>query len=61
MANPKRKTSRSRRGHRRSHQALVARPIGRCPRCSEFKMPHRACPSCGYYKGRQAVVIKSEE
>ncbi len=61
MALPKRKTSKSRRNMRRSHDALRARPVLVCPRCSEIKMPHRACPNCGYYRGRQAVVMESEE
>ena len=61
LALPKRKKSKSRRDMRRSHHRLRVRPMGICPRCSEVKMPHRACPSCGYYKGHQAIVIKSEE
>lgn len=61
MALPKRKTSKSRRNMRRSHDALRIRRSGVCPRCSEVKLPHRACPSCGYYKGRQAIEIKTEE
>jgi len=61
LALPKRKKSKSRRNMRRSHDALSSRPVLVCPRCSEIKMPHKACPSCGYYRGRQAVVIESEE
>ena len=61
MALPKRKTSKSRRNMRRSHHALSVRPMDTCPQCSETKMPHRACPSCGYYKGRQVVVVEKEE
>ncbi len=61
MALPKRKKSKSRRNMRRSHHALRARPINFCPQCQEVKMPHRVCPECGYYKGRQVVVMKSEE
>jgi len=29
-----------------------------CPNCGTAKLSHRACASCGYYKGRQ--VIDSE-
>lgn len=61
LALPKRKKSKSRRNMRRSHHALRVRPMGICPQCSEVKLPHRACLSCGYYKGRQVIVIKSEE
>ena len=61
MALPKRKPSKSRRNMRRSHHALRSRPIEICPKCSESKMPHRACPSCGYYRGRQAIPVEEGE
>lgn len=59
MAVPKRKTSRSRRGMRRAHQALIPASGSLCPRCKSFKLPHRVCPSCGYYKGK--AFIEKEE
>ena len=31
----------------------------KCPQCHEMKMPHRVCPECGYYNGKE--VIKTEE
>ncbi|MBD3183256.1 50S ribosomal protein L32 [Candidatus Poribacteria bacterium] len=61
MAVPKRKTSKSRRNKRRSHDSLKARSVNICPNCSEVKLPHRACPECGYYRGRQAFEITEEE
>ena len=61
MANPKRRLSKARRGMRRSHQALVSHSLDTCPRCQEKKLPHKACPDCGYYKGRQIVEIKSKD
>ena len=30
-----------------------------CPNCHEMKLPHRICPECGYYDGKE--VIKIEE
>ncbi len=27
-----------------------------CPNCEEKKLPHRVCPSCGYYKGKQIIT-----
>lgn len=59
MANPKRRHSRTRRGKRRSHDRIGARGLSICPNCLEMKLPHQACASCGYYKGRE--VIKTEE
>ena len=55
MAVPKRKTSPSRRGMRRSHEALGREPHAECPNCGELKRPHRVCSHCGYYDGREVV------
>ena len=59
MAVPKKKTSKSRRDMRRSHDALTAPAASLCPQCKSPKLPHRACPSCGTYKGKE--VLKAEE
>ncbi|MBI3989010.1 MAG: 50S ribosomal protein L32 [candidate division NC10 bacterium] len=59
MALPKRRHSNSRAGKRRAHHALSFPKLIACPRCHAMKLPHRVCPSCGYYRGRQ--VLKQEE
>ena len=60
MAVPKGKVSKSRRDKRRSSVwKLEAPSLSKCTQCGELKMPHRVCPICGYYKGRE--VIKVEE
>ena len=60
MAVPKRKVSRARRDKRRSAVWKLGAPaLCRCTRCGEWKMPHRVCPNCGYYKGK-AVVVKAD-
>ena len=58
MANPKRKTSRARRGNRRSHQALRAPQLVPCRNCHTPKLPHRACHNCGWYAGREVVSVR---
>ena len=55
MANPKRRHSHSRKGKRRAHDALEVPSLSLCSNCGSPKMPHRACPECGYYKGRQVI------
>ena len=55
MPNPKRRHSKARRDKRRAHDALTAPAVSTCPTCQEPKLPHRVCPSCGYYKGREVV------
>jgi large subunit ribosomal protein L32 len=59
MALPKRKTSKSKRDKRRTHQKAAAPNLTTCPECGEATKPHHACPSCGYYKGR--TVVETEE
>jgi large subunit ribosomal protein L32 len=43
---------------RRSHLALTLPTLVDCPHCHEKKLPHRVCPACGWYNGRQAVELK---
>jgi large subunit ribosomal protein L32 len=59
MPNPKRRHSKARRDKRRAHDALSAPASSLCPNCGEHKQPHRACPHCGSYRGREVVEIKS--
>ena len=58
MAVPKRKVSKQKRDSRRANWKLTLPGMVKCPQCHEFKMPHRVCKACGYYKGRE--VIKKE-
>jgi large subunit ribosomal protein L32 len=60
MALPKHKVSKSKRDKRRTHQKIEAPNLNTCSQCGETKQPHHACPSCGYYKDRIAVVNKEE-
>ncbi|MDC0344987.1 50S ribosomal protein L32 [Alphaproteobacteria bacterium] len=52
MAVPKRKTTPSKRGMRRSHDALAPTHAGTCANCGGMKLSHHVCPECGFYKGR---------
>ncbi|MGV8082686.1 MAG: 50S ribosomal protein L32 [Coriobacteriia bacterium] len=55
MAVPKRKTGRAKTNSRRSSHTLESPANSLCPQCREPKMPHRVCPSCGYYNGKEIV------
>ena len=58
MAVPKKKTSKSKRDMRRSHDALKTPGISLCPQCQEPKQSHRACLSCGSYKGKDVLGVE---
>jgi large subunit ribosomal protein L32 len=58
---PKRKVSPGRRDRRRAHDALKARNIVACPNCGEPRLPHRVCPNCGHYQGREILEIVEKD
>ncbi|MDR1208405.1 MAG: 50S ribosomal protein L32 [Holosporales bacterium] len=60
MAVPKKKTSKSRRDMRRSHDALTRVTSVGCANCGAPRLPHHVCPSCGWYKNQQIVVKKEK-
>ncbi len=59
MPTPKKKTSRMRKGHRRSHDALTRPTVHNCSNCSALKLPHHVCLSCGHYDGREVVAAQA--
>ena len=59
MPNPKRRHSKRRKNQSLAHYALTDPSISECPQCHQMKMPHQACPECGYYKGREVVDTSS--
>lgn len=61
MAVPKRRKSRARRDQRRAHHDKVEAPtLTNCPNCGDVMVPHRVCPHCGVYNGRQVLDIEEE-
>ncbi|CAN2042164.1 Large ribosomal subunit protein bL32 [Candidatus Magnetomoraceae bacterium gMMP-15] len=58
MALPKRKTSKSRRDKRRTHQKTTGPDVSTCPQCGDPKLSHHICTKCGTYKGRTVIEIK---
>lgn len=60
MAHPKRRHCNARTRLRRSHDALETASLAVCTQCSAKILPHRVCPKCGYYKGKQVVTIKEK-
>ncbi len=60
MPNPKRRHSKRRTSNRRAHDFLRPLSLAECPHCHERKLPHRACPKCGYYNGREVIDTEAK-
>jgi large subunit ribosomal protein L32 len=55
---PKRRKTSARRDHGRAHWKRVKPAAGsECPQCHKPKLPHRVCPHCGTYAGRQVLEL----
>ena len=46
---------RTRKAANRWHAAQ----LGKCSQCGSRIPAHTACPSCGYYRGRQVLTIEA--
>ncbi len=59
MAVPKRKTSKAKRDSRRAPNMKKSLPgLSICPQCHQPKLPHRVCPNCNYYDGKEIVATE---
>lgn len=54
---PKKRHSKARQGKRRAHIRLHVPQGVICPNCKQITIPHTVCKNCGYYDGRQVLVI----
>lgn len=61
MALPKRKHSKARRDKSRTHWKLRVASLSKCPQCGVAMLSHRACTTCGYYRGRRVLVIRERK
>ncbi|MDA0308715.1 MAG: 50S ribosomal protein L32 [Proteobacteria bacterium] len=58
MAVPKRKTTPSKRGMRRAHDAISHDAYVEDKTTGELHRPHHMDPKTGMYKGRQVLKVK---
>jgi large subunit ribosomal protein L32 len=58
MAVPKRRTSKQRKRKRRTHFKAEDVSTQSCARCGDPKLPHRVCPTCGYYKDEAVLDVE---
>ena len=61
MAHPKRRQSKTRTLKRRTNDKAVAPTLAVCSNCGELYVYHTVCPSCGYYRGKVAIVKEVAE
>ena len=57
MANPKKRHSNSRTRKRRTHWKISTPQLVLCPECKQLKPLHKACPNCGFYRGKKVLEI----
>lgn len=61
MGLTKRRFSKARTASRRAGFKLHPVTLVECPQCHARMVPHRVCPTCGYYAGRQVIQVKVRE
>ena len=60
MAVPKRRHSATRGKKRRTGWKLKTYATNVCSHCGAPRLPHRICPSCGYYHGEEIVTPREQ-
>jgi len=61
VAVPPRKTSKAKRRSRRAQHDRITMPnVSICDNCGADVLSHRACPSCGQYRGRVVFAVAAE-
>ena len=61
MAVPKQKQSHARTSKRRAQHKISAPSVNACPQCHQPRRPHRVCPNCGFYAGREVVHVHDHD
>jgi large subunit ribosomal protein L32 len=45
---------------RRAYNSVLTLPqLSICSQCAAPALPHRVCPACGFYKGRQVINVEA--
>ena len=55
MSVPKKRMTSSAKKQRASHFAIKKQNLVKCNNCQSALLPHRACPQCGWYKGKKVI------
>ena len=61
MAEPKKRTNKSKTGMRRMHDKVSSCAISYCEKCQEPKKMHTVCYNCGSYGKEDVLSIKKDK
>lgn len=57
---PKKRHSRQRKGKRRASIRLKSPRGMYCTNCGAITLPHMVCKTCGFYKGREILILHKD-
>ena len=60
MGTPQNKTSKRKLRARKGANRYRGIQVGKCTHCGAPALPHRVCPRCGFYKGKQVLNVTVE-
>lgn len=60
MPIPFRRTSKTRKAKRQTHQKVDAPNTSLCTNCGASLKAHNVCQKCGYYKDKKVIDIKEK-
>lgn len=55
MSTQKQRHTKARRDRARKELRLKTKKLVACGNCQAKILPHRVCPQCGFYKGREVI------
>lgn len=58
MATSKKRKSLERRRRARAQSKVSLPMVVKCSNCGEYKLPHRMCGKCGFYRGKCIIEPK---
>ena len=61
MAVPFRRTSKTKKGMRNTHNKLEPIGLVKCTNCGAMIRPHRVCEACGFYKEKSVITVKEKK
>lgn len=61
MGVPFRRTSKTRKAKRRTHQRAKNPTVTICNNCGAKITPHTVCKNCGYYNGKKILDVNDDK